>query len=83
MQARRFLFSDYASAGWSEAINCNDLNDDGFKRIIQENTQAIERRDGKRYTCPIVPGECRGLRAHYAKWLSPDLIDKVISPLCK
>lgn len=81
-QIREFKFDDYVTRAWSEAINCNAYYNWSFTDEVRRNTEEVEKRDGRRYACPILPESCASIHQHYSKWLPVADVDLLISPLC-
>lgn len=82
-RVREFRFSDYASDGWIEALNCSDFADPANAERVSENARALEQAEGRRYLCPIEPDRCLGMRQHYARWFSADEVEQIVSPKCR
>ncbi|MGZ3721684.1 MAG: hypothetical protein ACXVA9_02055 [Bdellovibrionales bacterium] len=82
-QVRQFLWSDYVTAAWTEAVNCSAYSSPDYQVIIDRNLTLAEQRDGRRYHCPIDPALCAPIRAHYGQWFETSQLDRFISPLCK
>jgi hypothetical protein len=81
-KVRDFSFKEYVNLAWSEAINCNDYHSWSFANDVKRNAEAFEKKDGRRYTCPIVPAACPALYQHYEKWLPSADASLLISPHC-
>ncbi len=82
-QVRRFKWSDYISAAWSEAINCSEYSDAPFAATVAANIGALENANaGFRYACPIAPEQCDILKKYYERWIPRRHIAQIISPLC-
>ncbi len=82
-QVRAFLWSDYVSDAWTEAINCSKYNDVDYDFNVAKNVHELETKTGKRFQCPIEPTKCDELRGRYAQWLQPHQLAAVISPECR
>jgi len=82
-QVREFRWSDYISAGWNEAINCNAYWNQSYSENVNRNTKELETRFKRRYQCPIEPNQCEKLRAHYSAWIPRPKISELVSPLCR
>ncbi len=81
---RRFKWSDYISAAWTEAINCSEYWSDDYRNHVGANVQALEvKGGGRRFACPVAPNQCDVLRKYYEHWIPRDQIAEIISPLCK
>ncbi len=79
---REFTFAEYVTDAWSEAINCNTYFDDEFTRIVSLNVRRFER-EGRRYSCPIVPARCSELREHYRQWLPSESVQLLVGINCR
>lgn len=82
-RVREFRFSDYASDGWIEALNCSEFADPANTRQVRENERALEAAEGRRYVCPIEPDRCLGMRQHYARWFPAAEVEQIVSPRCR
>lgn len=82
-QVRAFKWSDYVSAGWTEAINCSAYWSEGYTFYINRNIHELEVKTKRRYTCPIKPEACDDMRVYYSQWLGAYELPKVISPDCR
>jgi hypothetical protein len=82
-QVRAFKWSDYISAAWSEAINCNEYWSEAYTSHVGGNVRALETKSGRRYACPIAPDQCDILRNYYERWIPRAQISEIISPLCR
>lgn len=60
----RFDLSDYISAAWNEAVNCNSYANPVIEAKIRARID--DARPG--FTCPADPGACVQARQHYGRY---------------
>lgn len=77
IQVRKFTWRDYVDEGWDESINCSSYANASVTARVTARIQNLERRAGRRLTCPVTPASCVNLRGKYQN-LSPWLLH----PLC-
>lgn len=82
-QVREFRWADYASPAWNEAINCSTFSSLKYNRAIRDHVLGMEKRDGRAYQCPIQPELCAATRAHYRQFVPDNLVQEIVSPLCR
>jgi hypothetical protein len=81
-KVRNFSFKEYVNFAWSEAVNCNEYHSWSFASEVKRNAQDFEKRDGRRYTCPVIPDICPTLYQHYEQFLPSVDAALLISPQC-
>ena len=78
-QVRKFRWSEYVNAAWTEAINCSEYS----SSAIAKNVELLETKNGARFRCPIEPQKCEGLRKIYSDFFPGQDINKIVSPRCR
>lgn len=77
---RTFTFADYLDAGWDEGVNCSEYKDADFSEKVFSEVRALEERTGLRYSCPVVPQECKKLRTQNPRYQGYE--DILFHPQC-
>lgn len=81
-QIREFRWIDYANSAWNEAINCSDYSSQSYNTVMTANVMTLEKRSGRRYTCPIDRSLCEPTRQRYRQFVPEHLVKEIVSPLC-
>ena len=55
----------------------------GFRIALDRNVQALEKAQGKRFTCPVAPSACGAIRGTYERRYGKAIADKIVSPACR
>lgn len=65
----------YVSAAWDEGMNCNDYLTHSMEEGILKSVEMLEKKNGKRYRCPVYPQHIRAMIQRY-----PDVSSEIINP---
>ncbi|MBT3982371.1 MAG: hypothetical protein HOE90_13515 [Bacteriovoracaceae bacterium] len=60
----------YVSASWDEGMNCNEYRSSGMKEGIDKSVRILEKRDKRRYRCPVYPERVPGMISAYGEYSS-------------
>lgn len=70
----------YISAAWDEGMNCNEYRSDSMKEGILKSVKMLEKKNGKRYRCPVYPHRIGTMVQRYTdvptEVINPKLLDK-------
>lgn len=94
---KSFDIGAFAQPGWSEAVNCNEYLPTGretylrsftpgktFAQEVLVNVLALEKKNGRRYQCPIEPALCGKALAHMKAELplNESQLHRITHPKC-